>query len=355
MCMKRILLVVSNLKVGGGAEKSVSLLAKGLSSHYDVSVLTFYDFKDEYDVSVKRYSFGFKYSDSMLKKMFRILVLFPLKLRSFLKQHSFDLVISNAEDANVVSLLCKRIYSYPLWTVIRNDICDASNVYYRFRGFHKWSDKNIVLTQEFAQKFSYPCVVIPNALEVSEISRLKSEAVAEKELFKRKTILLVGRLSAQKNHEWFFDVVRSFSSVNVLVIGSGPLEGILRSIAPPNVHFLGLKKNVYVYMSRCTVFVLPSLYEGMPRVLMEALACGCRCVVQDFKTGARELLGVGLSEKVSGLVRTEYGYLVEFNNKKAFKEALTLALRSKRKIMSDSRFELDEVVNMWRKEIEKKI
>jgi len=351
--MKKILFVVSNLKVGGGAEKSVSLLVKGLAKHYDVSVLTFYDFKNEYSCSVKRHSFRFKYKDSSFVKAFRLLFLFPLKLRSFLKKNKFDLVVSNAEDANVVSLICRKFFKYKLWTVIRNDIFDKKNLYYRFNKLQKYADKRIVLTKALQKRCDFRSTVIGNALDISEIEYLRKDSVDEKDLFKKKTILMVGRFAPQKNHEWFFDVFRSLKDVNLLLIGNGPLEGKLRSLNIPNIYFLGTKNNVYKYLDKVDVFVLPSLYEGMPRVLMEALACGCVSVANDCKTGPRELLEFPLDKALKRYVRTKYGYLVPFNDREEFKKAIVDALSKGKKIKKDTKFSLDNITKLWVDEIEK--
>lgn len=350
----KILFVVSNLKVGGGAEKSVVLLAKGLSKQYDVELLTFYDFPEEYKCPVKRHSFKSKYSRSTLMKALRLLFLFPLMLKKFLKKNKYDLVVSNAEDANVSCLISKKYFGdYKLWTVIRNNIFEKSHPYYKFNFLQKYADKRVVLTQELKEMAPFDCEVIPNALDLEEINSMKKEAVKEKHLFKKKTILMVGRLAPQKNHKWFFDVFQELKDVNLLVIGSGPLENELKKYAKniPNIHFLGVHKNVYAYMNKCSVLVLPSLYEGMPRVLMEALACGCVCVVNDFKSGARELLGVDLKEKLTNYKKAKYGYLVKFNNKKAFKQAIDKALRAKERVEPDSRFALERITDEWVREI----
>jgi glycosyltransferase involved in cell wall biosynthesis len=127
----------------------------------------------------------------------------------------------------------------------------------------------------------------------------------------------------------------------------------LKKIAPTNVHFLGIKKNVFPYLKKTDVFALPSLYEGMPRVLMEALACGCTCVVNDFKTGSRELLDVGLNEELKTFRKTKYGYLVPFNNKEEFVKALNAALTKSKKIKPDTRYDLKKITEMWRVEIDK--
>ena len=311
MKRKKILFVVSNLKVGGGAEKSVSLISSGLSKYYDVELLTFYDFDNEYSYDVKRHSFGFKYRQNIFAKGFRFLFVFPFLLRRFLKKNRYNLVVSNAEDANLVSLVTKKFfYKFRLWTVIRNNVFDKGNSYYYFRNFHKASDNIIVLTKALQKKFPFKTSVIGNAIEIDEIDSMKKEPLEEKELFKKKTILMVGRFTTQKNYSWFFDVFKKLGrkDVNLLILGNGVMENELieRAKNIGNIYFLGTKKNVYKYMNKADVFVLASLYEGMPRVLMEALAVGCVCVANDCVSGPRELLDVSLDKRLKGYEKTKY-------------------------------------------------
>lgn len=355
----KILFIISNLKIGGGAEKSVMLLTKELKKYYDVELLTFYDFKEEYFYDVKRHSFNFNYSESLINKVKNLLFLFPLKLRNFLKKNKYDLVISNAEDANVVSILCKKyFYNYKLWTVIRNDIFGKKHPYHKFNFLQRYADKRIVLTKALQQRTEFDTTVIENATELDEINNKKYKGIIkEKDLFEKKTILMVGRLAPQKNYKWFIQEVFNKLSmdINLLILGTGPLEQELKELTKnnKNIHFLGVKENPYMYMNKADVFVLPSLFEGMPRVLMEALACGCVCVANDCETGPRELLNVPLNKELKTYTKTEYGYLVPFNNKEEFKKALINALKHGKKIQPDTRFELENITEKWVREIEK--
>ena len=60
-----------------------------------------------------------------------------------------------------------------------------------------------------------------------------------------------------------------------------------------DVSFPGFKRNPYAYMARAAVFVLASDYEGLPGVLIQAMACGCPVVSADCPTGPREILSHG--------------------------------------------------------------
>jgi hypothetical protein len=203
---KKILFIVSSMKVGGGAEKSVSLLVKGLSKYYDVQLLTFYDFEKEYDVKqVKRNSFAEKYCENVFVKAYRFFIKYPLMLKIFLKRNKYDLVISNAEDANLISLFTKKFfYKFDLWCVIRNNIFDDKNVFYKFNKLHKYADKNIVLTNELknlAFKNGLETINISNALDIKEINVLKNKELNEKNHFNKKNHF---------NHRKIFIAKKSF-------------------------------------------------------------------------------------------------------------------------------------------------
>jgi glycosyltransferase involved in cell wall biosynthesis len=97
------------------------------------------------------------------------------------------------------------------------------------------------------------------------------------------TVLHIGRFTEQKNH---IGLIESFKLVHDAVpntvlklIGTGDLEPYIRQKVmelklEDCVEFLGLKHDVYPYLNESDIFVLPSLWEGMPITLIEAMATG---------------------------------------------------------------------------------
>ncbi len=96
-------------------------------------------------------------------------------------------------------------------------------------------------------------------------------------------ILHIGRFSEQKNH---IGLIESFKLLHdkapntvLKLIGTGELEKNVKDIvAELNlndcVEFLGLQSNVYSHLNNADIFVLPSLWEGMPMTLIEAMGTG---------------------------------------------------------------------------------
>lgn len=114
-------------------------------------------------------------------------------------------------------------------------------------------------------------------------------------------ILSVGRLEPQKD---FATLLRAFASVranrecHLVILGRGSELAKLHQLAnglgvTDSVTFPGFAKNPYSWMACSKVFVLSSVYEGCPNVLLEALACRCSVVATDAPGDARFLLHSG--------------------------------------------------------------
>lgn len=142
-------------------------------------------------------------------------------------------------------------------------------------------------------------ITIPNGIDLQSVDRIV-DASAE---FKWTTIglpidarvlLFVGRLHPQKGIEELVaradDLLLDLPKHQLVIVGNGPLEGRLRELAKARVHVVGWQSNVLAWMQRAEVLLLPASYEGMPNVLLEAMAVRLPFIAFDVD-GVRQLLG----------------------------------------------------------------
>lgn len=153
--------------------------------------------------------------------------------------------------------------------------------------------------------------VIPNGIDVenfsrsSDIDQLKAKLSLKNN---EKILLFVGRLAKVKRIEVLIALTKSLLKegfrLKTLLVGDGPDRRLYEKLARPirsNVIFIGKVPNTEVakYYSMADVFVLPSLSEGLPQVLLEASATGKPCVATNVN---------GTSDII---VHGKTGYLVE--------------------------------------------
>lgn len=139
----------------------------------------------------------------------------------------------------------------------------------------------------------------------------------------RRGLLAAGRMTPQKDFATLLDafhVVRARRDVSLTILGEGPLMNDLRSRA----HMLGLETHIEfpgfvddpeAYYDRARVFVMSSVREGLPTVLIEALGRGMSIVSTDCPSGPREILAGG-----------RFGRLVPVGDAHALAQAIEQAL-----------------------------
>ena len=121
------------------------------------------------------------------------------------------------------------------------------------------------------------------------------------------TLLSVGRLEPQKDHATLlraFAIVRRARPARLVIFGEGSERQRLASLRyelglDADVDLPGIIDNPYAAMSRASLYVLSSRFEGLPNALIEALACGCPAVSTECPDGPAEILS---SQSIGQLV-----------------------------------------------------
>ncbi|MBD3107146.1 glycosyltransferase family 4 protein [Bacillus sp. AGMB 02131] len=128
-------------------------------------------------------------------------------------------------------------------------------------------------------------------------------------------LLSIGELSKRKNHEV---IIRALSKINdkkitYIICGQGGLDMYLKDLALSlnvNVKFLGFRKDIPDICSASDIFIFPSLQEGLPVALMEAMAAGLPVICSNIRGN------IDLIKQDRG------GYLVESDNVDGFQTSI---------------------------------
>lgn len=144
-------------------------------------------------------------------------------------------------------------------------------------------------------------IILKNAVDLDTYKYTLEGRVAIRKEFHIENKFVVGhigRFNQQKNHIFliriFSEIVKQNENAVLFLVGKGELEKEIQIQInelgiQDHVIFLGVRSDVPDILSAMDVFIFPSLYEGMPNVVIEAQATGLPCVISDSITNEVKL------------------------------------------------------------------
>jgi glycosyltransferase involved in cell wall biosynthesis len=176
--------------------------------------------------------------------------------------------------------------------------------------------------------------VIYNPYPIDEIRESAKESLeAHEQIFKHPVLITAGRLTKPKGQWYLLRVFKALKEkhkdLKLVILGEGELKDYLVKLSEElglktyvwdrdalsesfDVYFLGFQKNPFKFIARSKLFVFPSLWEGFPNALVEAMACGVSVVSSDCRSGPREILApnTDFNYKTQKPEFAEYGVLM---------------------------------------------
>jgi len=312
MSSQHVALFVTNLDIGG-AQRIMRHLAKGLADkglQVDLVLTRAGQKKYEEPDNVRVIDIGAP----------RIYAALP-GLVWYLKKEEPQTLLSAGSAVNVIVSLAKRLSLSSARLVISEHNTLSSSIRESedwrmkllptlMRQTYSLSDAVVAVSDGVAtnlsQELPYPrkeIQTIYNPVVTPDLLQRSREPV-ENPWFKSEeppVVLSAGRHTAQKDYSTLiraFTKLREKRPARLVILGKGPKRRELESTVKENdleedVLFPGFVDNPYKYMKQANVFALSSKWEGLPTVLIEAMACGTPVVSTDCPSGPAEILEDG--------------------------------------------------------------
>lgn len=240
---------------------------------------------------------------------------FYAQFKRFFEDNHYDAVHAHNIHHNGLILLAAKNAGVPIRISHSHQAFDERNESFArktFAALLKQINNRVatrkVACSDLAAEFLYgkntPYEFLPNAVDVTRFDIAESKEELRRSfgiLDDDQSVLLhIGRLSPQKNQFFLIEIMEQLRQNNcvLLIAGEGPLKNeFLNKVEKANlsdkIRYIGLRKDVPQLLKMADVMLLPSIYEGLPVVAIEAQAAGCYSILSDVITRQADL-DVGL-------------------------------------------------------------
>ena len=255
-------------------------------------------------------------------------------LRNHLNSNTFDYIIDFRYRTKFIQefILSKFIYNattiYTIHSYLIEHYIPNNSLIARF--FYGNCFANVAITRKVEQLISEKhnfknTVTIYNPVNLEEIDIKKNDNINIDFEF------IIGIGQFVNDIKQFDKLILSYaksilpeSNVNLVILGDGDRKSYLQNICKDlnildKVHFFGYQDNPYKYLKKSKFLVLSSKHEGMPNVILEALACEVPVVSFDCLSGPSEMI-----------IDKKNGLLVENQDVDKLSEAMNLFLKDQK-------------------------
>lgn len=347
---------------GGGAERVTVTLANGLAERGLSVDLVLVSAKGPHLVNV---SPKVRIVDLNAGRV--LLSLLPLV--GYLRRTHPKAMLSALGHANIIAVIARKLamIDFTLLVAEHTNVAASrsetrllmSKVVYSLRGWaYLRADKVLAVSRGVANDlitlYSLPpdhVITVYNPVITSELM-VRSKESLDCAWFREgesPVILSVGRMIPAKDYSTLiraFAKVREYVECRLVILGDGELrqdiEGLISDLELNEYVMLpGFVENPYAWMSRSSLFVLSSYREGLPTVLIEAMACGSPVISTDCPSGPSEILEGG-----------KWGELVAIGDVSGLAKKMLEVLNSSTKINVSPRLEAftaDTIIEEYKK------
>jgi len=332
MQLNKIALLCDTLG-GGGAEQVMSSLAKLFSSEIDHVDFLVARKEGVYVDKVEKYA-------NLIDLNTRARFMMP-KLISYMRKEKPQVILSTQGHINIASALSSSFVNTK--SILRE--ATTPSIALKLQNRSKWplrltyklADRIVSVSDGVKQDLETNFSLNPNNIQtiynpiISEDLYDSASEKVEHPWFSKKTpvIISMGRFAKAKDYPTLikaFNIIRKSIDCKLMILGDHECDlSVKDEVASlidqfeltKDIDLLGFKKNPFPYIKNSSLYILSSMYEGLPGALIQAKALGCHVVSTDCESGPREILENG-----------ENGILVPVKNYRALAEAAIGVLKS---------------------------
>lgn len=333
---------------GGGTEKACFGVANGLSKFYDVYILSSSHREPTFDLR-DNINFSHLKGKNLFKKY--------IALYKFIKTNKIDILVSLEALSGIISLIPTKLShcKYILWEHANYYQTQGSKYIQKIRQLElKWADAYIVLTKRdlnnFKNNFKAKCKLdyIYNIAEsVQDVNYdINSKTIVSagyiRPIKQFDIIPDIGKIVFNKYPDWKWNIYgNAYGQEYEKIVNKVKNYGL-----EENIIFCGRCYDMNSEYKKSAMYVMTSLQEGLPMVLLEAKAHKLPLVSFDIETGPSEIIRDGVN-----------GYIIEPYSIKAMAKKIINLIENQtlRKEFSDNslldieKFDKQVIVDKWRK------
>ncbi|HZW63244.1 MAG TPA: glycosyltransferase family 4 protein [Flavobacteriaceae bacterium] len=352
---KQLALLIPSL-TPGGAERVFSTLANALVNKYHITLFVLFTCEVAYpiDKNIEVVFCAGKYQDERsIFKSIRMHYVFLQFLRKEIKKRNAQLILSFTTTTNVYAILVGNILKIP--SIISERLHPDYGINRVWKTIRRalYPYCSVLVVQTESSKIYFDRFISVKKIRIIEnpITPTLADSLQNILAAKEKIILSVGRLDYQKNQDL---LIRAFSKIQakdwkLVLVGNGnkkkEYETLVSALGIQDaVTFTGVVSNVSPYLSRSSIFVLSSRFEGFPNALIEAMYFGLACIATQCPSGPSELIR-----------NYENGILIPVEDEMALVKSLNTLINnpSLRQTFGDKakhdalRFETEPILEKW--------
>lgn len=289
--MKKILYIAESF--GSGVFSFLSDLSKNVSKDYEIVIAhgireeTLSNFKDYFDKNTKFIEVkNFTRSINIIKDIKAF-----CELKNIIKKENPDIIHLNSSKAGFLGRFaanCKKqkvLYNpHGFSFLMKNTSKLKRSIYWLAEKIATIKKCTIIGCSkgeyEEALKLTKNAICINNGIDIKKLNK-DIKFLKPKELnFNNLKVCTIGRINYQKNPEGFNEIAKSFPNIQFTWIGEGEDNNLLTS---KNINVTGWKsrEEVLKILNENDIFVLASIWEGLPLSLLEAMYLKKICIVSD--------------------------------------------------------------------------